>query len=298
MYKVQLSNRKTIREAILRDPTGESFVKINLDLGARVTDYTYKNISIISPLGDSVHNERYESAILFPFANRVQQGKYIYGDKTYQLVCNEVQNQNAIHGLVYDKPFEIINSSIDNESSSIELKYTERTGHKGFPFQYALSLRYKLSSNALSLMVKVKNEDQHSFPFTLGWHPYFNSRYLAQSQLLFSALKEFVNNESGIPISSNKFTRSMPLKLNQTELDHAFALDSNKVKFHTPEYQLTLRGFDDNDNYLQLFTPKSTGMIAIEPMTGISNSFNNKIGLKILKPNNEFQKEWRLELKI
>ena len=298
MYKAEIRNSKIKREAILSDAKGESYVIIDLDHGARVRDYTCKKISIISGLDDSVYNEGYESAILFPFANRIEKGKYVYKNKTFQLVCNEVQNHNAIHGLVHDKPFEIINTSIFKESSSIELSYTERTGQDGFPFQYTLTLRYELSSDALSLTLKVKNEDEHAFPYTMGWHPYFNSSNLAQSQLLFSAHKEFVNNEMGIPITSIEFTRNMPFKLDQIELDHAFALDSDKVNFYTPEYQLTINGFDDEDNYLQVFTPKSPGKIAIEPMTGISNSFNNKIGLKILKPNDEIQKEWILKLKI
>ena len=35
-------------------------------------------------------------------------------------------------------------------------------------------------------------------------------------------------------------------------------------------------------------------MIAIEPMTGISDSFNNKKGLQILQPNEGYEVRWNL----
>ncbi len=298
MYSLEIRDNNNSREAVISDAKGESYLNIDLDHGATVRNYTFKNISVISSLETSAYNQSYESAVLFPFANRIRRGEYVHENKTYQLECNEVQHPNAIHGLVYDKPFEIIKTSVNKTSSIIELKYVEKSGSKGFPFRYTLNLSYELARNTLSLMVKVKNDDKRSFPFSLGWHPYFNSSNLGKSQLLFSAHKEFIYDETGIPIASKKFRRSMPLVLDEIALDHAFALESRKVEFLTPEYQLTLIGSEDSDNYLQVFTPKSYEKIAIEPMTGISNSFNNKIGLKILKPNDEFQKEWKLKLKL
>jgi aldose 1-epimerase len=46
---------------------------------------------------------------------------------------------------------------------------------------------------------------------------------------------------------------------------------------------------------LQLYTPKGLPLIAIEPMTGISNSFNNKIGLQVLKPNETYSITWNVK---
>ena len=48
------------------------------------------------------------------------------------------------------------------------------------------------------------------------------------------------------------------------------------------------------DSFLQLYTPPHPDMIAIEPTTGVSNSFNNGIGLKKLKPKENYEIGWFL----
>jgi aldose 1-epimerase len=42
----------------------------------------------------------------------------------------------------------------------------------------------------------------------------------------------------------------------------------------------------------------NTNAIAIEPMTGVSDSFNNKIGLKELSPGQCYEIEWQVNIKI
>ena len=51
------------------------------------------------------------------------------------------------------------------------------------------------------------------------------------------------------------------------------------------------------ENYLQLYRPKDLSPIAIHPMTGVSNSFNNKIGLQTLATNQSHSIIWNVKLK-
>ena len=60
--------------------------------------------------------------------------------------------------------------------------------------------------------------------------------------------------------------------------------DSSSIKSSAPQ------------NFLQLFTPHTPNSIAIEPMTGICNSFNNNIGLNELAPNESYQVEWTMSV--
>ena len=50
----------------------------------------------------------------------------------------------------------------------------------------------------------------------------------------------------------------------------------------------------ESDGFLQLYTPPKKNTIAIEPTTGVSDSLNNKIGLKTLKPNNDYEVVWNV----
>jgi aldose 1-epimerase len=68
------------------------------------------------------------------------------------------------------------------------------------------------------------------------------------------------------------------------------------VELKTPEYHLDF-SFSSEENYLQLYTPNDRKSIAIEPQTAPANSFNTKVGLKILQPNERYQLSWKLNLK-
>lgn len=46
----------------------------------------------------------------------------------------------------------------------------------------------------------------------------------------------------------------------------------------------------------QLYTPPHDNTIAIEPTTGVSDSFNNGVGLKTLAPNETYNIGWTLAL--
>ena len=83
----------------------------------------------------------------------------------------------------------------------------------------------------------------------------------------------------------------LKIKIQNKQLDDCFILNSNTIKFITPTYQIQI-ATDQIENYLQIYTPKNSSIIAIEPMTGISNSFNNKIGLQTLEPHNKYELKW------
>jgi aldose 1-epimerase len=78
-------------------------------------------------------------------------------------------------------------------------------------------------------------------------------------------------------------------------LDDCFILKTNQTQFNTPNYQLLISA-SSKENFLQIYTPPRANTIAIEPTTGVSDSFNNKIGLQILNPNETYQVNWNVRL--
>ena len=76
---------------------------ISLSNGGSLEQLVIGNEEIITNLSHLSYNHTYASSILFPFANRIKDGKYRYMDENYNLECNETAGNNALHGLVYDK---------------------------------------------------------------------------------------------------------------------------------------------------------------------------------------------------
>ena len=90
-----------------------------------------------------------------------------------------------------------------------------------------------------------------------------------------------------------KFKSSNPQE-NQ-KIDDAFLIKNNKVVLKTGNYTAKIISSIDN-NYLQIYTPKNHKAIAVEPMTGVSDSFNNGIGLRQLDKNEKYKVDWLLDV--
>jgi aldose 1-epimerase len=260
---------------------------ININEGARLKTLILNNIPLITQDENSNYKESFASAILFPFANRIKNGRYKFKNKSHQLNCNESNRNNAIHGLVYDKTFELKKIKIKNNKIYISLIYKEKKTTKGFPYAYNLRVTYIFSKKSTNLIIDIKNKSLESFPFTLGWHPYFNSSNLHDSSLAFKSSKKIIFDENLITKEIVKKDILVPVQIKNTQFDDCFITKDNKVTFKTPNYTLTLRS-NPSHKYFQIYNPKNSNKIALEFMSGVSNSFNNKIGLQELNPNETY----------
>ena len=297
MYQIKhtkdLKNRLNFIE--IEDSNKNSYAKIHLNLGGSLQELKLLNHQLIKDLHPLTYNNTYASAVLFPFANRIADGSYVFDHKTYQLEINQKEENNALHGLVYSKTFEIIDQKTTLEKAEVLLRYKELMHFIGFPFTYMIDLTYILTKDSLDLNVTVKNTDTKTFPFTIGWHPYFISQNLSKSAVHFKSHQKCVFDERNITHGMDENIIDEPFLIEYKSLDDCFLLDSNEIGFETPLYSFSLKS-SEKDSFLQLYTPPHPNAIAIEPTTGISDSFNNGVGLKTLKPNENYHINWNLKL--
>ena len=87
----------------------------------------------------------------------------------------------------------------------------------------------------------------------------------------------------------------MPFQLKGVKLDTGYPLKTNEIQFSTPEYNMNIRS-TSKENFLQLYTPDRQNVVAIEPMTGATDNFNNKIGLQTLQPNETYHIKWSIAI--
>ena len=280
----------------LKNSDNSSYAKIDLILGGSLQELKFLDKTIISNNNMQLYHEAYMSSILFPFANRIENGTYNFNDKTFELHKNESSGHNAIHGLVHDKVYQLIEQDISEKYASVLVSYTETNPDSGFPFKYSISLKYILSNDALELKVKIENKDQNAFPFSLGWHPYFKTEDLQNTYLKIKSSKKLRVNDKMIPIGEENHDWNGFVKIEDKAFDDCFVLNSNNAELKTTEYQLEFH-FSTDENYLQIYTPNDRKSIAIEPQTAPANSFNSKIGLQVLKPEETYNLNWKIDLK-
>lgn len=291
----QINHQRTSQVLELQNPENGCHAKIYLGQGASLQELTLSGKQLIVDLAPLKYADTYASSILFPFANRIKDGQYQFEGTNYQLETNQKEENNALHGLVYNKTFEIVESTSSTNEAYVSLKYIEDTKTIGFPFTYEISVSYRFTNDSLTLGVIVKNTDIKPFPFTLGWHPYFLSANLFESSLVFKSDEKFVLGDRNITTGSEPFNHEGSFQIQDKSLDDCWNLDSNAIGFHTPDYRFVIESSDVN-NFLQVYTPPKENTIAIEPTTGISNSFNNQIGLKTLNPGETYRIDWNLKL--
>lgn len=296
MFSIFNKTENNLPTIILQNADNSTSAKISLHEGGRLQELKCKNVFLIKDIENFEYQNSYASSVLFPFASRIENGFYSFLNKDYQLIKND-NNTTALHGLVYDKKFELFDSKTYKDKSSVTLTYYENNESLGFPFKYFISLTYTLFENSLQLKVTIKNTDNSTFPYILGWHPYFLSDDLSNSFLKFKSDKKVIFDENLITKEIVENTQDELFRIENKELDDCFFLEDNKVSFSTSKYNLEITSNTEN-NFLQLFTPKNLPVIAIEPMTGISNSFNNLVGLKMLEPQKKDTITWNLDIDI
>ncbi|USD65841.1 aldose 1-epimerase [Vibrio sp. SCSIO 43136] len=242
------------------------------------------------------------SAKLFPFPNRLNLGQYQFEGQQYSLPANFPWSDHAVHGLVYNQAFTLIDQAITEDFASITLAFESDKLAQGYPFGVSLRIRYQLFSDGrLQCDTEITNIGNERFPFGDAWHPYFQlGQPRQQCQLSMPACQQLIDDD-GLPTGDYQpFDRYQTLtQLSDTTLNHAFRF--------APDQEVTLE-FSTLDGtshlsyqqgscyrFLQLYTPDSEESLAIEPMTCPADAFNNGIGLLTLAPRETFSATWQCQ---
>ncbi|MDX2003561.1 MAG: hypothetical protein SFW35_14085 [Chitinophagales bacterium] len=294
--------------------TGES-VSIIHDFGTAINALTLqsngRNYQLLrgAALSKEMVGQRwYKGVKLSPFPNRVRDGKYTFQGKEYQLPINEEARHNALHGFVYNKPFELIGHVEGHTEASVEFEYNYNGKVEGYPFPFRLSLTYILSEEGLECSTTVLNTGKEAMPIGDGWHPYFKTGTSVDKLHLLLPPGDLIEvderlNPSGKKSPFSKFNQLTVIGDHQ--FDTGFALkivdDIATTQLYDPQQNLTISLWQETGpskyNFLQVYIPPDRQSIAIEPMTCSADAFNNGDGLIVLQPGEHFNAKYGVTLR-
>ena len=237
----------------------------------------------------------FKGSLLFPFPNRVKDGRYTFDGKSYQLPINETDRGHALHGHLHNAAFEVVAEGASETGAFLILEYEADGKAEGYPFQYLLNLDFRLNEEGFSCKTVVQNLTESDIPIGIGYHPYFRLGDNADEWLLKLPVEAQLElDERLIPNGKESVdTRYQEFSPVKEVLDHAYRVHSTEGEAITqlvnPSRNVTLTMWQrtglDQFNYLQVFTPESRRSIALEPMTGAPDAFNNEQGLIRLAPD-------------
>ncbi len=235
----------------------------------------------------------YKSAKLSPFVCRIADGRYTFNGISYEF-RNKFLDGSAIHGILSNSPFTVLEKKAEKEEASITLGYHYQKEDPAYPFEYKITVKYTLKTGGrLILDTTVINCSGQAIPIADGWHPYFSLEGKVNEWLLsFRSRKNVAFDEKLIPMGHLVETSAFyqPEPVGETFFDHCYLLEPGNGKaaatLENPENGLRLSIFPDSSYpYLQIYTPPDRKTIAIENLSSAPDSFNNGMGLILLEPD-------------
>jgi aldose 1-epimerase len=291
------------KEFITKIKNGSYTAEIS-NFGAALASLRFQNRNLIEPRLDSRY---FSGEILAPWPNRISDGKYSYKGKVFQLKINEKSRNNALHGLVFDKPWKVL---ADEENKvSLQITIDDR---ESYPGPLDLQITYALDGQGLSSTLVAKNTGSVELPYGASSHPYITVtgiNSVNEFWLQLGASKVFLTDDERLlpsqlvdVIEASLDFRKLA-KIGTRFIDHAFMLDKDfpsSVLIASESGEGVLISFDDETNWMQIHTADRNGAIdgrkslAVEPMTCPPDAFNSGLNLITLAPGEEHQLCWRI----
>ena len=301
MFSIQKKEENGFKKIILKDEISKTFAEIIPSCGAILYAFAAQNkgeeINVIDSYKDAAdfnknHLKSFLGSKLSPFVCRLNQGKYHFAENDYKIEKFYMGN-NALHGLLSDKEFAIIEESKNELHASVTMKYEYRKEDKGYPFNYDCVITWQLEKdNLLSVITECTNNDKGLIPLQDGWHPYFtlgdsidNLQLEFQSEEMVEFNEELVPTKKLIPYHDFNSLK----KIGATFLDNCFTLNMGDCQplcvLRNQEKGIEVEIHPDHSYpFLQLYTPPHRRSIAIENISGAPDAFNNGMGVITLEP--------------
>jgi aldose 1-epimerase len=233
----------------LQSPSGRAHVYIN-PVGAALTEILVNGTLVVGA------PDQYSGVILFPWPNRIYEGRWSFDGRELQLPTNEPNA--ALHGLVYDREFSV--TSQTDVACCLVLKFE---ANEGYPFDFEIVANFELTDSSVRISYTVTNKSSAVAPYALGFHPYFAASN--QSRL-------WLNGES--------------LAIEDVHLDTTFGPGINGAKIQTEANEISIESSDLD--YFHVFTNRyddpSRLWLAVEPQSAPANSLATNEGVRSAQP--------------
>lgn len=277
--------------------------------GGSIAAWTWRGRSLLRPsdaaalaAGDARASASYP---LVPYSNRIRDARFDYRERTIELARNFGDNPNAIHGVGWQRPWEVaVLIDRDHRPSEDELQAIELAGFDrdatefttgelaialleyehypvgddlaAWPFAFTAEQCFTLAPGFLAVQMTVTNRDTAPMPLGLGWHPYFPR---GDAELDLEVHGVWQAGADRLPL---RYESPSPWRLarwrpaGELELDHCFRrVPDGRLSIRWPSRGL---GVDivaaEPLEHLVVYIPGGKDFLAIEPVSNMNDAFN------------------------
>jgi len=226
--------------------------------------------------------------ILFPFPNRIRDGKMNYRRQVYEISPSAWSTQ-TIHGFCVNRAWQILESTPHSITGEFLLSRDAPELRTQWPADARLILKYSVETARLRADITIENPDTVPLPWGFGTHPYFRlplgTGHAPEECVVRAAaseqweLDQCFPTGKRIPIPANKDLThgwqygSCPLDDVYTALSPRHRTIVQMIEDPVSQLRLTQRSCDDFRE-LVVFTPQDRPVICLEPYTCTTDAGN------------------------
>ena len=275
-------------------------------VGASLVSLWHADVEIVaSPYDEPLR--ALAGSVMAPWPNRLEDGTWKLGNREFAAAVNDSDGNNANHGLVFDKAFDVV-----NHTDSLLRLETKIFDEIAYPFAILLTVTYALENDGLQISFEVVNQAAEAVPVAFGLHPYFVAE--EDSELELNA-RTWVQKNSrnlpklSLPIDSSLAAQQGRNRIAELNIDDCFTdLVANERGYFVttisrPSNSVIVeieqsRGLSHLMLYkLQEVEQKKRTLIAVEPQTSKANFLRNLEGQELLQPNQTLDATCQIKLR-
>ena len=268
--------------------------EIEPQLGGCIAGLWLNGVPVLrsAPAGGLASARDAGSYALVPFSNRIAHATLLWQGTQHPLVRNDGAQPHAIHGVGWQRAWQVL----DSESDYVLLSYEHRPD-SAWPFAFDCSQTLRVRGHVLELTLSLTNQSAAPAPAGVGWHPYFVKR--SGSRVSFDARGRWEMGPDKLP-SVRSASGGMDAMCAALDVDNCFdgwngVVDLRDELLHT---RIT-----SNLQRLVVFTNSARDFVAIEPVSHVNNAMNlvdagadpAALGLAILQPGESLSASMSIE---
>jgi aldose 1-epimerase len=208
---------------------------------------------------------------LFPFSNRVKDGRFSFDGRKVELGRNTPPD-HPIHGHVWQRPSTVVSRT----ATTCELSC--RYPGADWPWAYTATQRFELSPAQLSVDLELRNDSDSAMPCGFGMHPYYDRTDGVRLQA--RAPVRWVGSQYLLPEWSEPVPEawdfSRPRQLSPlAEMDGCFGEFGGHARLEWPEKSAALDiEADPIFGVMIVYVPKDENFFCLETVSNVNDAFN------------------------
>ncbi len=267
------------------------------ELGGCMAGLWFDGIPVLRSPGAAGLKSARESASysLVPFSNRIAQATLKWNGTSHPLIQNNGTEPHAIHGVGWQRAWEVLDAS-----DCFALLSYEHKPDASWPFAFDTSQAFRLTGQELELTLSITNQSAAATPVGLGWHPYFVKR--PGSHIAFDAKGRWEMDALKLP-THRVVSPGLDVDCALLDIDHCF--DGWNGSLHLRDAALHTRISSSKLSRLVVFTNPAKDFVAIEPVSHVNNAVNllalkaasaDALGVRVLQPGESLSCEMTIHV--